>query len=79
MSARDLARLAAHLITKHPDYYRMFAKKAVKIGKRRLRNRNPVLGSVDGADGIKTGQTRKGGFGLVASARRWINSLDFGD
>lgn len=70
MSARDVARLAGFLIDKHPKYYALFGKRSAKIGKKTLRNRNPVLGAVSGADGIKTGQTRKGGYGLAASARR---------
>ena len=70
MSARDIARLAGHLIANHPKFFAMFARSAVRIGKKRLRNRNPVLKSVEGADGIKTGQTRKGGYGLAASAKR---------
>jgi D-alanyl-D-alanine carboxypeptidase (penicillin-binding protein 5/6) len=70
MSARDVARLAGELIKKHPKYYAIFGRKSVKVGKRRLKNRNPVLGLVKGADGIKTGQTRKGGYGLSASAKR---------
>jgi D-alanyl-D-alanine carboxypeptidase (penicillin-binding protein 5/6) len=33
-------------------------------------NRNPVLGIIDGADGLKTGHTEEAGYGLVASAAR---------
>lgn len=36
----------------------------------RLENRNPLLGSFAGADGIKTGQTRAAGRALAASAAR---------
>ena len=70
MTARDVARLAGYFIDKHPAYYALFANRTVKVGRKRLRNRNPVLGGVSGADGIKTGQTREGGYGLAASARR---------
>ncbi|MEL6948175.1 MAG: D-alanyl-D-alanine carboxypeptidase, partial [Pseudomonadota bacterium] len=34
----------------------------------RQRNRNPILGRVDGADGLKTGYTSESGYGLVGSA-----------
>ena len=70
MTARDVARLASYFIDKHPGYYALFGRRSVKVGKRRLRNRNPALGRIKGADGIKTGQTRKGGYGLAASAKR---------
>src|SRR5690606_3907506 len=33
-------------------------------------NRNPLLGSFPGADGLKTGHTEASGYGLVASAER---------
>ena len=36
----------------------------------RQSNRNPLLGRVPGVDGLKTGQTRKAGYCLVASAQR---------
>lgn len=70
MTARDVALLSAHIMNRHPQYFALFAKRTTKVGRRRLRNRNPVLGRVKGADGIKTGQTRAGGFGLAASAVR---------
>src|SRR5262249_51659607 len=31
-------------------------------------NRNPLLNSMDGADGLKTGYTKEGGYGMVGSA-----------
>ncbi len=67
-SARDIARLAGLILARFPDRYRLFALPSVRFGGRTWRNRNPVLGRVAGADGLKTGYTRAGGYGLVASA-----------
>lgn len=69
-SARDVARLAGEIVGRFPARYRLFALRSVQFGGRTWRNRNPVLGRVAGADGLKTGQTRAGGYGLVASAKR---------
>lgn len=69
-SARDIARLAGEIVARFPAHYRLFALRSVQFGGKTWRNRNPVLGRVAGADGLKTGQTRAGGYGLVASAKR---------
>lgn len=69
-SARDIARLAGEIVARFPARYPLFALRSVQFGGRTWRNRNPVLGRVAGADGLKTGQTRAGGYGLVASAKR---------
>ncbi len=69
-SARDIARLAGEIVARFPERYRLFALRSVQFGGKTWRNRNPVLGRVAGADGLKTGYTRAGGYGLVASAKR---------
>lgn len=74
-SARDIARLAGEIIARFPQRYRLFAMRSVRFGGRTWRNRNPVLGRVAGADGLKTGHTRAGGYGLVASAQRGTRRL----
>lgn len=70
MSARDLATLAGRLIADYPQYYDRFARREFAWNGKTQRNRNRLLGQVDGVDGIKTGHTEEAGFGLVASARR---------
>jgi D-alanyl-D-alanine carboxypeptidase (penicillin-binding protein 5/6) len=70
VTARDLARLASHLIAAYPELYAMFAEPAFTYNKVRQRNRNRLLASVPGADGLKTGWTRAAGYGLVGSALR---------
>ena len=69
-SAWDIARLAGLILARFPGRYRIFAMRSVRFGGRSWRNRNPVLGRVKGADGLKTGYTRAGGYGLVASAKQ---------
>jgi len=68
VTARDLASLARHVISTYPEYYKIYSEPEFTWNKVRQRNRNPVLGRVEGADGLKTGYTEASGYGLVASA-----------
>ena len=71
MSMRDLATLAARLITVFPEYYGYFAQKEFAFDGRSPANRfnrNPLLRLNIGADGLKTGHTQEAGYGLVGSA-----------
>lgn len=70
MSPRDLARLAERIITRYPEFYRMFSEADFTWDGITQRNRNPLLGVTEGADGLKTGHTEEAGYGLVASAVR---------
>ena len=70
ISARDLARLAQILVTEFPEQYAMFAEREFEFNGIKQRNRNPLLGRVPGADGLKTGHTNVSGYGLTASAER---------
>ena len=70
VTARDLAHLARHLIEEYPDYYHYFAIPEFTWNNITQRNRNPILGSTAGADGLKTGHTEAAGYGVVASAIR---------
>ena len=70
VSARDLARLAQILVNDFPEYYEMFAEREFEFNGIKQRNRNPLLGSVSGTDGLKTGHTSVSGYGLTASAER---------
>lgn len=69
-TARDLATLALHLIEDFPEYYHYFAEDEYVFHNIRQYNRNPILGMVDGADGVKTGYTEAAGYGLTASVIR---------
>lgn len=68
ISTRDLAKLAAHLIREYPDYYKYFRVAEINWSKVKQSNRNPLLGSSLGVDGLVTGSTKESGFGFVASA-----------
>lgn len=70
MTARDVARLAAHVIETYPDKYKIFAEPEFTWSKITQRNRNPLLADYQGADGLKTGYTEESGFGLVGSVLR---------
>src|SRR3989475_4278858 len=68
MTVRELAKLARHLILTYPDMYKLFSEKEFTWNKIRQQNRNPLLNSLTGADGLKTGYTKDGGYGMVGSA-----------
>lgn len=70
MTARDLAFLAKYIIKNFPNYYGIFAEKSFTYSKIRQGNRNPLLYSNSGADGLKTGHTEDSGYGLTGSAKR---------
>jgi serine-type D-Ala-D-Ala carboxypeptidase (penicillin-binding protein 5/6) len=68
MTVRELATLARHIILTYPEFYKLFGEKEFTWNKIRQSNRNPLLNSLDGADGLKTGYTKEGGYGMVGSA-----------
>ena len=68
MTVRDLARLARHIIRTYPQYYPIFGQHEFTWNKIRQQNRNPLLTMNIGADGLKTGFTNDGGYGLAGSA-----------
>lgn len=67
---RDLALLAYRLITDFPEYYPYFSERDFTYHNIKQQNRDPLLGRVAGADGLKTGHTEIGGYGLMGSAQR---------
>ncbi len=68
VAVRDLGKLARHIIRTYPDFYPIYGEREFTWNKIRQQNRNPLLPLTIGADGMKTGYTRDGGFGLVGSA-----------
>src|SRR3984893_17235006 len=68
MTVRELAKLARYIIQTYPDFYKLFGEREFTWNKIRQQNRNPLLTSLDGADGLKTGYTKEGGYGMVGSA-----------
>jgi D-alanyl-D-alanine carboxypeptidase (penicillin-binding protein 5/6) len=68
MTARELAKLARHIIDTYPEYYKLYSEREFTFNKIRQQNRNPLLNMTIGADGLKTGFTKEAGYGLVGSA-----------
>ena len=66
-TARDIALLSAAIIRDFPDYYAIFSRRSYTYNGLTQNNRNLLLGR-EGVDGIKTGRTQAGGFGLALSA-----------
>jgi D-alanyl-D-alanine carboxypeptidase (penicillin-binding protein 5/6) len=78
VTARDLATLARAEIENYPDLYKKFYSlteftwgKTLGSGQNITQaNRNPLLGRVPGADGLKTGHTDEAGYGFTGSAEQ---------
>ena len=68
MTVRELAKLARYVVQTYPDLYKLFGEREFTWNKIRQQNRNPLLLSLEGADGLKTGFTKEGGYGMVGSA-----------
>ena len=67
-TARDLSIVGQKTIEHHSTYYPLYAERQFVYHDISQMNRNPLLGFFPGADGLKTGSTEAGGFGLVGSA-----------
>ena len=68
VTPRELAVMARYIVLNYPDYYKWFGEREFTWNKIRQQNRNPLLGAIDGADGMKTGFTNEAGYNLVGSA-----------
>ncbi|WP_419814742.1 D-alanyl-D-alanine carboxypeptidase family protein [Glacieibacterium sp.] len=76
VTPRDLAIIAERTINDFPGLYKMFYPvqqftwgKTLGKGDAIVQaNRNPLLGKVSGADGLKTGHTEEAGYGFTGSA-----------
>jgi D-alanyl-D-alanine carboxypeptidase (penicillin-binding protein 5/6) len=69
MSCRDIAILARRTILDFPEYYKFESERSFKYNNIEQENRHPMV-QAGTADGLKTGHTEAGGFGLVASSLR---------
>lgn len=68
MSALDVARLAAYFIQTQPEAAAFQSEREFTYNEIRQFNRNPLLGSYPGADGVKTGSTPEAGSCLAATS-----------
>jgi serine-type D-Ala-D-Ala carboxypeptidase (penicillin-binding protein 5/6) len=70
-NARDLVKLAKAISTQHPEKYaRYIGQPGFRYNNIAQDNRDPLIGRIEGADGIKTGYTNEAGLGYVGSAKR---------
>jgi D-alanyl-D-alanine carboxypeptidase (penicillin-binding protein 5/6) len=67
-TARDLSKLAKHIISDHKTYYPLYKEKKFKYNNIEQPNRNLRLFWDDRVDGLKTGHTEEAGYCLVSSA-----------
>lgn len=78
VTARDLAKLASATIRDYPQFYKRFYSRPDFTWGKTLgsgspitqANRDPLLGRVAGADGLKTGHTEEAGYGFTGSAEQ---------
>lgn len=70
MTAREIAMIALKTIQDFPEYYPYYSEIDFTYNGIKQGNRNPLLYKNMGCDGLKTGHTDDGGFGLVASVLR---------
>lgn len=69
-TARDLSKLATHVVHDYPQYYHFFSEKWFTWNGIRQPNRNRLLWRNENVDGMKTGHTDDAGFCLIASAQQ---------
>lgn len=70
MSVGDLAKLATIIIERFPEYYGIYSERVFVWEGIEQRNRNPLLRTSIGADGLKTGYTEAAGYCIVGSAEQ---------
>ena len=69
-TARDMLTLSKRYIEDHPDALRYHGIGAVTYGKTTTTNKNKLLSSCPGVDGLKTGWITASGYSLVSTAKR---------
>ena len=69
-TSRDLVILTKRIIKDFPNLYKLFKEKVFTYNNIKQSNRNPLLYTMNGADGLKTGHTNESGYGLIGSIKR---------
>ena len=69
-TSRDLVILTKRIIDDFPELYELYQEKIFTYNKIKQSNRNPLLYTMNGADGLKTGHTNESGYGLIGSVKR---------
>lgn len=81
MTTKELGMLGRYIISNYPDLYPMFTTRRFEYdnhtenwcrqwGRLHTLNYNKLLFIMSGADGMKTGHTDNGGYGMVASVKQ---------
>lgn len=71
VTARDLAKLGSATVNDFPKLYDAFyGQDSFEWNGITQSNRNPLMGKVAGADGLKTGHTEEAGYGFAGSAEQ---------
>ncbi len=70
-SARDMARLARAYLRAYPSSLQRYHRvKTLRHNKIVTHNKNPLLGTCNGADGLKTGWVTASGYNIISTVRR---------
>jgi D-alanyl-D-alanine carboxypeptidase (penicillin-binding protein 5/6) len=69
-TSRDLIILTRNIIKNFPKLYMLFNEKVFTYNNIKQSNRNPLLYTMNGADGLKTGHTNESGYGLIGSINK---------
>ena len=69
-TSRDLVILTKRIIDDFPELYKLYQEKIFTYNKIKQSNRNPLLYTMNGADGLKTGHTNESGYGLIGSVKK---------
>ncbi len=79
MSASDLYKLSRHILIKYPQILEVTRLQELAVPERNLRKTatNPVIGVIEGIDGLKTGYTDKAGMCLISTMPITGNGHDF--
>jgi D-alanyl-D-alanine carboxypeptidase (penicillin-binding protein 5/6) len=66
-TARDLAEIACHAIADYPEVLHLYSQREFTFNGITQPNKNVLLSRNIGCDGLKTGHTNDGGYGIVAT------------
>ncbi|MDC0093971.1 D-alanyl-D-alanine carboxypeptidase [Alphaproteobacteria bacterium] len=69
-TSRDLIILTKMIVNNFPKLYKLFNEKVFTYNNIKQSNRNPLLYTMNGADGLKTGHTNESGYGLIGSIKK---------
>ncbi len=69
MTVQELGVLTRHIIREYPEYFPMFGQKEFHYRRHKFVNRNSLLFADPNVDGMKTGNLKESGYGMVATAK----------